>query len=56
MERIKDYPGNSFEKYITVMKRERETDRQTDRQTDRKKVNRADVACSCCRVCIAMGR
>jgi len=34
MERMKDYPGNSFEKYITVMERERETDRQTERQKE----------------------
>jgi len=45
---MKDYPENSFEKYITFMERER--------QTDRKKVSRADVTCSYYRVCIAIGR
>jgi hypothetical protein len=32
---MKYYPENSFEKYITIMERERETGRQTDRQTER---------------------
>jgi len=45
---MKDYPENSFEKYIRIMERER--------QTDRKRVSRADVACFYCRFCIAMGR